>query len=56
MKFDCREISIDDVEFGCAITFSEKIDLGETEEELTIDEILDSIGTYLMLQRTYAED
>ncbi|CAM3181745.1 hypothetical protein [Flavobacterium frigoris] len=56
MKFDCKEISIDDEEFGCAITFSENIDLGEYEEKLTIDEIINSIGTYVMLQRTYAED
>lgn len=56
MKFDCKEISIDDEEFGCAITFSENIDLGETEQKLTVDEIINSIGTYVMLQRTYDED
>ena len=43
-------------EFGCTITFSENMNNGISEEKLTFDEIIDSIGTYIMLQRTYAED
>jgi hypothetical protein len=55
-KFECKELSISDLEFGCEITFSEKPDTYEPSNELTVDEILASSGQYIMLQRTYAED
>ena len=55
-KFECKELSISDLEFGCEITFSEKPDTDELSKELTVDEILASAGKYIMLQRTYAED
>jgi hypothetical protein len=55
IKFECKELSINDLEFGCEITFSENSDT-ESSEELTVDEILASTEQYIMLQRTYAED
>lgn len=56
MKFVCKEISISDEEFGCTVTLSENKDDNEFENQKTVDEIMDSIGQYLMLQRTYGED
>jgi hypothetical protein len=56
MKFICNEIQMGNQEFGCTITFSENMNNGISEEKLTFDEIIDSIGTYIMLQRTYSED
>ena len=55
-KFECKELSISDLEFGCEITFSEKPDTCESSNELSVAEILASSGQYIMLQRTYAED
>ena len=56
MNFVCKEISISDEEFGCTVTFSEKEEDNDFEIQKTIDEIMDSIGQYVMLQRTYGED
>ena len=56
MKFSCKEISIDDEDLGCTISFSENVDNDGFEKERTIDEIMDTIGQYITLQRTYPED
>lgn len=56
MKFRCKEISINDEELGCTITFSENIENEESVENKTIDEIMNSIGQYITLQRTYPEN
>jgi hypothetical protein len=56
MNFVCKEISISDEEFGCTVTFSEKEEDNDFENQKTVDEIMDSIGQYVMLQRTYGED
>jgi len=56
MKFDCKEISIIDEEFGCTLTFSENVDDGIAQMNMTTDELMNSSGKYLMLQRTYPED
>jgi hypothetical protein len=56
MNFVCKEISISDEEFGCTVTFSEKEEANDFENQKTVDEIMDSIGQYVMLQRTYGED
>lgn len=56
MKFNCKEISISDEEFGCTLTLSENKDDGISEVGMTTEEILNSIGRYVMLQRTYPED
>jgi len=42
MKFDCKEITISDEEFGCTLTFSEKEGTNVSEIGMTIDEIMTS--------------
>lgn len=56
MKWNCIEIAINDEELGCQVTFSEKKDLGEETANMSVKEIIDSIGRYLLLQRSYPED
>ena len=56
MKLDCKEISISDEDFGCQITFSENEDLGSETEHLSFNEIIESIGRYLLIQRSYPEN
>ncbi len=56
MRFDCKKISINDDELGCSLTLSENKDDGISQIEMTTEEILNSIGQYIMLQRTYPED
>ena len=55
MNFVCKEISINDEEFGCTVTLSEKEDSGFDYEE-TVEEIMNATDQYLMLQKTYGED
>lgn len=55
MNFVCKEISINDEEFGCTVTLSEKEDNGFDYEE-TVEEIMNATYQYLMLQKTYGED
>lgn len=55
MKFRCKEISISDKELGYTITFSDTKDK-ESVENQSYDDIKNSMGNYLMLQRTYPED
>ena len=55
MKINCIEISISDEELGCEVTFSEKKDLGEESESMSVQEIINSIGEYLLIQRSYAD-
>jgi len=56
MKFDCKEISISDEELGCQVSFSENEDLGSETENMTVNEIMESTGRYLLIQRSYPED
>jgi len=56
MKLDCKEISINEGELGCEVTFSESEEFGSENENMSFNEIIDSIGRYLLLQRTYPED
>ena len=56
MKFECKEISISDEELGLTITLSEKQDDGIAQMKISIDELMNSFGQYLLLQKTYAED
>ena len=56
MKFDCKEISISDEEIGCTLVLSEKEEEANYSEGMTIDQIMSSIGPYLLLQRTYPEE
>ena len=55
MNFVCKEISINDEEFGCTVTLSEKEDSGFDYEE-TVEEIMNATDQYFMLQKTYGED
>ena len=55
MKFDCKEIDISDDEFGCRITFSDRKE-GDHIDNQSYKEIMESIGDYLTLQRSYPED
>lgn len=56
MKLNCIEIAINEEELGCQVTFSEKKNLGEETANMSMQEIIDSIGRYLLLQRSYPED
>lgn len=55
MKLNCIEISISDEELGCQVTFSEKKSLGEEAANMSVQEIIDSTGRYLLIQRSYPE-
>ncbi len=55
MKFNCIEISISNEEIGCQITFSDKKSLGEEASNMSVQEIIDSIGNYLLIQRSFAD-
>jgi len=55
MKIHCIEISISDEELGCQVTFSNKRSLGEEVSQMTVQEIIDSTGEYLLIQRSYPD-
>ena len=56
MNFVCKEISTSDEEFGCSVTLSENQEYNDFKNQKTCDEIMNSIGQYVMLQRSYGED
>jgi hypothetical protein len=56
MEFDCKEISISEEELGCQVTFSENQDLGAQTETMSVKEIIESTGRYLLLQSSFSED
>ncbi len=56
MKFECKKISIDDSPFGCTVSFYDRKPDYEAQINMTTQEIIDSLGQYVMLQRTYPED
>jgi hypothetical protein len=55
MKINCIEISISDEELGCQVTFSNKICFGEEVSQMTVQEIIDTTGEYLLIQRSYSD-
>ena len=55
MTFDCKEISISDRDFGCIIKLSDRVDRGYVEGQ-TFEEMINSSGKYLLIQRSYPED
>ena len=55
MNFVCKEISINDEEFGCTVTLSEKECSGFDYED-TVADIMNATDQYLLLQKTYGED
>lgn len=56
MKFKSKAITIHDEEWLSGITFSEHQDLGSETKNMSIDEIVESTGRYLLLQHSYPED
>jgi hypothetical protein len=56
MNFNCKEISLIDDEFSCTVTLSEYEENNNFDINMTVDEIMDSIGQYILLERTYGED
>ncbi|MCC6251585.1 MAG: hypothetical protein IT238_03890 [Bacteroidia bacterium] len=56
MKFKCKEISINDEELGCTITLSDRKVQNNYDKNMTVEEILNSLRQYILLQRTYPED
>ena len=56
ISFHCKELSItDDPDFGCTIQFSDTKDKGY-DENLTINEIINSDKKYFLFQRSYPEE
>ena len=55
MKINCIEISISNEELGCQVSFSNKNSLGEELSHMTVQEIIDSTGEYLLIQRSYPD-
>lgn len=56
MKFNCKEISINDEDLGCQILFTEKANIASKSENMSIKELIESTGKYLLIQRFYPED
>jgi hypothetical protein len=61
MKFYCQDISFSDEEFGCSISLSEN--RNEYNEEnadkilkMSPSKVAESIGQYISIHRSYAED
>ncbi|MBI9062641.1 MAG: hypothetical protein JEZ14_11705 [Marinilabiliaceae bacterium] len=55
MKLNCIDLSISDEELGCQVTFAEKKRLGEETADMTVQEIIDSTGKYLLIQRSCSD-
>jgi len=55
MKINCIEISINNEELGCQVTFSSKKSLGDEVSQMTVQEIIDSTGEYLSIQMSYLD-
>ena len=56
MTFHSKEISVTNEEFGCTIKFKEDVTDIEVELKKTFEELINSQETYILFQRTYAED
>src|SRR5215210_3090171 len=61
IKFYCPDISISDEEFGCSVSLSENRDEYNEENadkilKMSPSEVAESIGQYILIQRTYPED
>lgn len=56
MDFFAKEISISDEGFGITISIDQKKDEYNSNIDLSFEEILNSMGKYILLQKTYAED
>jgi hypothetical protein len=61
MKFHCQDISINDEDFGCSISLRENRDEYNEENadkilKMSPSEVAESIGRYVLIQRSYPED
>ena len=58
MKIECKRLSISEEELGLQIVFysNEKEEDPESLDYSNITEVVNSIGPYLMIQRSYPED
>ena len=56
MTFHSKEISVTNEEFGCTIKFKEDVTDIELELKKSFEELINSKETYILFQRTYAED
>ena len=56
MVFIAKEISISDEGFGITISICQKEDKYNLNVDLSFEEIVNSMGKYILLQKTYAED
>ena len=56
MNFECQEIEISDNEFGCTVSFSDRKINPEDQILTNFDDIIESIGQYVLLQRSYPEE
>ena len=56
MDFIAKEISISDEGFGITISICQKKDKYNPNIDLSFEEIVNSMGKYILLQKTYAED
>lgn len=61
MKFICQDISINDEPFGCTVSLSENRDEFNEENakklaKISPSEVVESIGRYILIQRSYPED
>ena len=56
MKFNSKEIQIENDEFGYTLTFSEDKNDYECEMNKSTRELMHSTQKYILLQRTYPED
>lgn len=55
MNFECKQLTItDDPDFGCTIEFNDTIE--NYNENMSIEELMNSTGKYLLIQRSYPED
>jgi hypothetical protein len=55
MNFECKELNIsEDPEFGCTIEFKDKIE--DYSENMSIEELWNPSGKYLLIQRSYPEE
>lgn len=56
MDFIAKEISISDEGIGITISICQKEDKYNPNIDLSFEEIVNSMGKYILLQKTYAED
>jgi hypothetical protein len=58
MKIDCKRINIEDNEFLVSLSFYEKEeeDTYESAKDITAENVMDFLGVFISINRSYAED